>query len=399
MHTERFDKLRKDSLSELFDKKRVSKIWRQIVRNQLRQMDIKDLYDHYDFNYNIEERAQVIKNELLRGGYKASTPLIYRLEKKFGICRHIIIPQPTDALVLQSLVEDVAESIIKNQPSKNSFYSRDKHNVPKPHEAIEYGLSFRKQWKLLQEKIYKFNREKELIIVTDLSNYFDSIIIGELKKVFTAYVNANEVLIDLLFNVIEEISWKPDYLPYTGKGLPTTNLEAIRLLAHSFLFEIDYVIKQKTNNNFARWMDDIIIGVDSRQEAIETISSVSDMLKSRGLALNISKTNIYNGEDAFYHFQIEENRYLDSIAGIEMTDPDYASITAQLYRKFKNHLKDQEPKYWDKVAKRYITAFGHLKTPKLLNIIPEVYLDYPALRPNLLLYLTSLGYGRKQHKK
>jgi hypothetical protein len=32
-----------------------------------------------------------------------------------------------------------------------------------------------------------------------------------------------EVITDLLFNTIEQISWVPDYLPYSRRGLPTTN--------------------------------------------------------------------------------------------------------------------------------------------------------------------------------
>jgi len=399
MHTDRFKKLRKDSLSKLFDKKKVSEIWRKIVRGQLRSLDFKDLYDHYDFNYTIEERATAIKNDVLNGTYRVSLPLIYRLEKKFGVCRHIVIPQPIDALVLQVLVECVAEQILKHQPSANAFYSRDKHNVGKPHEAAEYGLSFRQQWKKLQKEIYRFNDEKELLIVTDLSNYYDTISIDELKKVFLGYVDTNEVLVDVLFRVIEEISWKPDYLPYSGRGLPTSNLEAIRLLAHSFLFEIDEVLKQRTNNSFTRWMDDIVIGVDDRKEAIEIISSVSDMLKSRGLALNLSKTAIYNNKEAFFHFQIDENKYLDSLEQLKKGCPNYNQITTKLKANFKKHFKDMSPKYWDKIAKRYITAFGKLESPKLLTEIVRIYLNFPGLRPNLLIYLSKIGYGKRTSEK
>lgn len=399
MHTDRFRRLRKNALSNLFDKKEVSSIWRKIVRGQLRSLDFKDLFDHYDFNYNIEERAVAIRNEILNGTYRVSLPLIYKLEKKYGVCRHIVIPQPIDALVLQVLVEHVAEQIVDHQPSENAFYSRDKHNVGKPHEAAEYGLSFRKQWKKLQKEIYRFNDEKELLVVTDLSNYYDSISIDELKKVFLGYVDNNEVLVDVLFRVIEEISWKPDYLPYSGRGLPTSNLEAIRLLAHSFLFEIDDVLKQRTNNSFTRWMDDIVIGVNDRKDAIEIISSVSDMLKSRGLALNLSKTAIYNRKEAHYHFQIEENKYLDSLENIKKGDPNYNAITTELKKKFKKHFKDRNPKYWDKIAKRYITAFGRMESLKLLTEISDVYLRLPGLRPNLLMYLSKIGYKKRASKK
>ena len=399
MHTDRFRKLRKKPLSKLFGKKEISTIWRKIVRSQLRSLDFKDLYDHYDFNYNIEERATAIRNEILNGTYRVSLPLIYRLEKKYGVCRHIVIPQPIDALVLQVLVESIADQIIKHQPSENSFYSRDKHNVRKSHEATEYGLSFRNQWKKLQKEIYRFNDEKKLLFVTDLSNYYDSININELKKVFLCYVENNEVLVDVLFRVIEEISWKPDYLPYSGRGLPTSNLEAIRLLAHSFLFEIDDVLKQRTNNSFARWMDDIIVGVDDHKEAIELISTVSDMLKSRGLALNLSKTAIYDSKEAHYHFQIDENKYLDSLENVKKSDSKYNQITTKLKKNFKKHFKDLSPKYWDKIAKRYITAFGKMESTKLLTEISNVYLNYPSLRPNLLFYLSKIGYKKNTAKK
>ena len=146
-------------------------------------------------------------------------------------------------------------------------------------------------------------------------------------------------------------------------------------------------------------MDDIVIGVDSRKEAIEIISAISDMLKSRGLALNLSKTAIYRSEEAHYHFQIDENKYLDSLEGIKKGDPGYNQVTTELKKKFKTHFKDHGPKYWDKIAKRYITAFGKLDSPKLLTQISRIYLNYPGLRPNLLYYLSKMGYKKATAQK
>ncbi len=394
MHTERFRHLRKDALSGILDKDAVSGVWRKIVRNQLRTLDIKDIFDHYDFNFNIEDRATAIRNDILNGTYKPVAPLIYRIEKKYGVCRHMVIPSPTDALILQVLVESVAEQIIEKQPSANAFYSRDKHNVKKPHEGLEYGVPFREQWKKLQKKIYKFNEEKELLVVTDLTNYYDSISLPELRKVFLSHVKTNEVIVDLLFQIIEGISWTPDYLPYSGKGLPTANIEAIRLLAHSFLFEIDEVLKKKTKGSFARWMDDITIGVDTRKEAISTISSVSDMLKSRGLALNLSKTAILDTKGAEHDFLISKNLELDDLENIGPESDPTKPIEKKLFKQLNEHFNDQSPKHWDKVTKRYITAFSRLKSRKLLPKLPDIYLNYPGLRPNLLLYLSSIGYSK-----
>ena len=147
MNTERFDQLRKEALRKVFSKRSIIVTWRNVIRDQLRAMDFKDSYDYYDFNYNIEDRALALRNEIIGGSYRASQPFLYRAEKKFGVCRHMVIPSPADALTMQILVDIVADDILKQQPSPNAFYSRSKHNIPAPHQAAEYGLSFRSQWK------------------------------------------------------------------------------------------------------------------------------------------------------------------------------------------------------------------------------------------------------------
>ena len=395
MHTERFQRLRKKALNAAFEKDVAKKIWRSTVRNQLRGMDIKDLYDHYDFNFNIEDRIQALKASILDGSYSVGTPLIYKTEKKYGICRHMVIPQPEDALILQCLIEQISESVIKKQPSKNAFYSRDKHNVKKPHEAVEYGLSFREQWKVLQKKIYNFTDTFDYLVVTDLTNYFDSIDLAELRRVFVSHVEAEEVVIDLIFRVVEGLSWKPDYLPYSHRGLPTANIEPIRLLAHSFLFEVDQILKERTNENFSRWMDDITCGIDDKRQGIALLSDISDVLKSRGLALNISKTQILSAEEASFHFQIDKNIEIDSYESVKPGTLKAKKVERELWFKYKRHFKDRSPKSWDKIAKRYITTFGRLRSNRLLADLSDRYLANPGLRTNYLLYLLSCGYSQK----
>lgn len=396
MLTDRFHQLRKEELDKVFSKSNITKIWRKVVRGQLRNVDILDIYDYYDFNYNIDSRALLLRSDILSGNYSSSKPLIYRVEKKLGICRHLIIPQPTDALILQIITDKISPEILSNQPSKNSFYSRDRHFVKKPHEIDEYGFNWRKLWKKMQKKIFKFSDQKDLIIVTDLSNYYDSIFIPELRKLITGYINNNEALLDILFGIIERNSWLPDYLPYTGRGLPTSNLEGIRLMAHSFLFEFDEIIKKKSNNSFTRWMDDVVIAVDTREEAVNVLSSSSDVLKSRGLALNLKKTSIYSAEEAEYHFLIDENKYLDSIDFDYHLEHGIKDISNELVKRFNKHLKsNQSAKYFEKISKRYITAFGKINSKRILKNVASLFNENPGIRQNLLFYLSTLGYSKR----
>src|SRR5437899_786170 len=96
--TARFDIQRHRELKAIFTVARMCRVWRDLVRSQLRRLDIPDLHDYYDFNFNIESRAEAIIERILAGQYRAEAPLIYRIEKKLGICRHMMLPSPADAL-------------------------------------------------------------------------------------------------------------------------------------------------------------------------------------------------------------------------------------------------------------------------------------------------------------
>src|SRR5437868_5569998 len=95
--TARFELERRRQLKALFTQSRLADLWRRLVKNQMRRFDIRDLHDYYDFNFKIEARADAIVDRVLAGTYRAEAPLVYRVEKKLGVCRHLLIPSPSDA--------------------------------------------------------------------------------------------------------------------------------------------------------------------------------------------------------------------------------------------------------------------------------------------------------------
>ncbi len=398
--TERFHLQRVKDLQEIFSETNLVEVWRNVVRQQLRSQDISDLHDYYDFNVNIKERSAFIQQQILSGQYRAKSPLIYKLEKKYGVCRHIMLPCPSDALVLQTIVEkSLQEKLLNSQPNKQAYYSRDKHTLKLPHEFKDLrDYPWHIQWKKFQKEIWKFGSNCNFLAVTDITNYYDSIGLRELRHIISSQIETPEVVLDLLFTIIEQLSWNPDYLPSSLKGLPTINLEAARLLAHALLFEVDEVIQSRTNGNFVRWMDDINFGVNSFEEACETLGVINDVLKSRGLALNLGKTNIYNPEEVERHFLVKENKFLDSINTKETDANKYNEIIAQLYQEFNQHKKQSELKSWDKVTKRFFTTVGKLKSNILLGDIRELFLKHPSIRSNIIYYLSLLGFSEKTSK-
>ena len=261
--TARFEMQRRRELRALFTKTKLVDIWRSLVRQQLRTLEIRDLHDYYDFNFSIEARVQEIIEKVEAGSYRAESPLIYRMEKQMGVCRHLMVPSASDALVFQVLTDALYDKLIKKQPSQKAYYSRDRHTLKLPHDTKDAGsYPWFVLWPKFQEKIWGFSKSFDYLVITDLPNYYDNIGLRELRHVVSALADTNEVYLDLLFSLIEDLSWSPDYLPTSHKGLPTINIEAPKLLAHALLFEIDDVLKRRTSDNFVRWMDDINFGTN-----------------------------------------------------------------------------------------------------------------------------------------
>ena len=52
-------------------------------------------------------------------------------------------------------------------------------------------------------------------------------------------------------------------MPRAGIGLPQIDLDAPRLLAHCFLYELDKMLVRQHNIDYVEFTDDIDIGVDT----------------------------------------------------------------------------------------------------------------------------------------
>jgi hypothetical protein len=400
--TARFEIERQKQLAQLFTQARLIQVWRKLVRQQLRRQAILDLHDYHDFNSTIGAQADSIIERVLSGQYRAEVPVIFKMEKKLGICRHMMIPSPSDALVFQVLADGLYEPLIKAQPSKRAFYARDRHATKLPHEvAQEQSYPWYKLWPKFQEQIWGFSESFPLLVTTDVTNYFDNIGFEELRRVIAATATSAEVLLDLLFTLIQDLAWSPDYLPRTPRGLPVIHIEAPRLLAHAFLYEIDRVLKHRTNDSFVRWMDDINFGVKSRHDANRILGEVNDVLKSRGLALNLGKTEILTSREARAHFLVAQNKRLSRQQGYAAKLKSIAAranLAAKVFGDFKVHLATCTERTKDKLTKRYLTVLGALSSPLAIESAVEIFLTEPALREAAVRYISTLSFSSRTRR-
>jgi hypothetical protein len=403
LKTDRFRR-REEQLAEVLKKEKMEAIWKRYVKEYLRDQPITDLHDNYDFHINIKNRLSTVNASVLDGLYQPRRPIRLRSEKQHGISRHLIVLEPEDALVMEALGEHLSPIIRRSQPSKNAYYSR---NLPKPKSVTDIDDTFGYPWWILwpefQKRILEFAQEKNFIIVTDVATYYDTVDFTQLRNFIASLDHFSEIYLDLLFFILERFVWRPDYLPYPGRGLPQVNLDTPRLLAHAFLFEIDEFLKQKTNDHFVRWMDDIDFGCDSKEQAQILLRNLDELLLSRGLHLNSSKTKVLNHQEAFEHFQLRENRYLnifqERLKRLISIGQDLRLESKRLRKRFRDYIVKQPTGQRNKVIKRYFTIFGYCQDPYLEEKAFEYIYEFPELRASIFRYLIAIGWSRNREEK
>jgi hypothetical protein len=217
------------------------------------------------------------------------------------------------------------------------------------------------------------------------------------------------VVLDLVFYILERYSWRPDYIPGTNRGLPQMNFDAPRLLAHSFLFELDRFITTNNRGAYARFMDDIDVGVPSVGEAKQLIRDIDLVLQSRGVRLNSGKTLIMSAAEASEHYFVDENRFLDSIdyhlsrrlarsqkTGIPFDAGRLGRLSRSRFRKNLSIRGHYDRGNGDKVLKRHIgflLRFG-IDVPDAVLI--SCINNCPSLRDIAIRAICFKGYSRRR---
>ena len=280
----------------------------------MRRQPIPDPLENLDFHIRIDAICTTIEAEVLSAAYIPATPIRFLSEKSKGLRRQLVIPSVKDALVLQTLSDALWAEIRAKAPTKKAFYAPGDHQfskVVKGHSS-EYGSL--NAWLSFQQTIFGFATSKKFIVVTDIANYYDTISYDHLRNILADLSLAREHALDLLIYTLSCMLWQPDYMPRVPVGLPQANLDAPRLLAHSFLFEIDELLLQRTTIDFARYMDDIDVGVNSLAEGRTVLRDLDLALQTRQIRLNSGKTRILSEAEARRHFKIRENSLIDKLA-------------------------------------------------------------------------------------
>jgi hypothetical protein len=311
MRSPRFD-IRAAKLHTLFSPKNIERIWKEKVRSSMKNQFLKDGIEHFDFHISIKIESIKLSHLILSGDYAPQKAQRILVEKSKGLCRQLVIPHIRDAIVLQCLSDALYEEVKGKSPTKNSYFEPQDHKF----SSLSSGYGTFAAWLNFQKALFNFSKTRNFIVVTDIANYYDSISYVHLRNAISSISGVEECVLDMLIFVLSDLLWQPDYTPRIEIGLPQINLDAPRLLAHCFLYELDSFLASDPNRDFVRFMDDIDIGVDTIPDAKNVLKSVDLVLQTKQIRLNGGKTAILTRNEAIKHFRILENAQLDKLKEI-----------------------------------------------------------------------------------
>lgn len=303
-------------LKRTVNQKSLFQAWQKKVNRQLRKQIVLDLCDYRDFQVTINSQINSLKKEVYDASYKPQRPVYFLMEKSRGLCRQMTLSHPRDMIILQALSSSLQNDLKVSAPTDRAFFEPgdgqfSKNKLAQPDDSYGSVAS----WKRFQKTIFGFTKERNYIVVTDVANFYDFINFRHLRNVIASQCKVDEVTLDFLIYILNELSWSPDFMPRSEVGLPQMELEAPRILANAMLFELDKVATDHALGDYARFMDDIDVGVDTIVAAKNVVKDIDLTLQSRQLRLNASKTKILSTKrgDASRHFCIKENYLLDRI--------------------------------------------------------------------------------------
>lgn len=399
MKSPRFD-IRAAPLRIIFSAQNLEAVWRKKVRVSMREQILRDGIEHFDFHVSCKLECQKLSRIILEGNYVPSRAQRILVEKSKGLCRQIVIPSPTDALVLQCLSDALYQDVRDRAPTNRAFFKPREHRFSA--QPNSYG-SFA-SWLNFQREIFHFSRTRKYVVVTDIANYYDSISYEHLRNVISSISGVEECVLDMLIYVLSDLLWQPDYTPRIEIGLPQIDLDAPRLLAHCFLYELDAYLASDPSRDFVRFMDDIDIGVDTIVAAKKTLKEIDLVLQTKQVRLNSGKTEILSGVDAIKHFRVFENARLDTLKTcIERrqrsqlnTDRERRVVQLRISRGLARGHFDRGN--GEKILKRLITLAGTVGARISPDNLRRIILLRPGTRENIFIYIrrTHLTIARSK---
>ena len=306
--------------------------------------------------------------QLLAGTYRPRPPEWIRTAKRVGLTRPLAFLNVRDELVYRALVGLAENDLLARSTNWTRLGRADPGKEDGADTIAESGW-FR-AWLKRDGQLWIMNSAHDWIVESDVSNFFPSVHVSDV----CAHVQANSRLgiglVRLLEFMLQTFSPMAAYHPSRVGGLPQEGFDVSRVLAHTYLGPLDDEFSAEgANDRYSRWVDDVVIGADTWDEALRIVQRVQGSLEDLGLYPNAAKTRIIPSAEFRSDYMKDENDWLGEF------DKDVRAGTANrvvFEERLRRHLAlKTRPKGWPRVLRRFYTTARTLRSQVLIDLWPE----------------------------
>lgn len=250
-------------------------------------LEFNDLFN--DTNYFITQLKKYFNSNDL---YEPSPALHFDIPKPGFTIRYSSETNIIDRLIYQACIDFIAPELDKIH--SGSIYSHRINTDWSNKYLFKYAVD---EWNkfLSDTKIELDKEENEVLLITDLSNYYESISIKDLINTLNLQID-NLPIGSIKEKEFKKISSQLHKLLYnwcqpdTKRGIPQ-NRDASSFLSNIFLNPVDDIML-KSGYKYFRYMDDIRIVCNNKFEARKALKLLVGELRKKGLNVNSKKTQI-----------------------------------------------------------------------------------------------------------
>jgi hypothetical protein len=389
-------------------------LWRtwKILRKDLRNASTRDVIDYLDYDVDPDKWILRLLEQISSGRYEPATPFRFTLGKSNGFSRTMTQPSIPDLVLYRAIVDAIYIKAIRREHA-HVYFKREQLNKAQhvAQQQAAQAVAWVSSYRLTSQRSFynwlKFSQyRKHLLlqavhpyfVITDVTNFFDSILHSHLEEALRGLAIAPRML-GLLFFLLERLSIRHDYTGSHGIGLPVDEFDCSRTLAHLSLFgHDDAMVALVGKDNYTRWMDDQNFGVGSRADGLRTLSEVGKSLARLHLSPNTKKSRILTLAGARRHFHLDLN---------DMLEKAEAAAKATKTRKQRQALSSQIRKIWlkarplegqgefNKVLKRIYRLAGGAKLRFLRRRARQDMLSDPESAERICAYMRCSGSVRE----
>lgn len=228
-----------------------------------------------------------LQEDLRSGNYRISQTTNFQLTER-GKLRHIEAPAIRDRIIQKVLCQNILVPYL-TKPLIYDNYASLKNR----------GTSFaRKRIEVLLQKYIRKHGSDGYILQIDIKKYFESIDHDILKDMLHKQIHEPQEIMNLIDCVVDTSS-------HSNKGL-NLGSEAPQIFAIYFLSSIDSYIKTvKGIKYYGRYMDDMFIISNSKDELKALLDEIKIELSKLKLQINEKKTHITKLSHGFTFMQIK----------------------------------------------------------------------------------------------